>query len=395
MRLFHAGQNNEGYWTSSHAKLQLEDATDVLSVVYPRHDFVFKFDQSAGHTKKRKNGLAANKMNVSWGGKAPEMRETEIKELGPHNPILTIGEIQHMVFRECDPGPFYVSDDQKAATKYDVTLTNETIKRKKVKAELLVELRKAGYDTTKKRYLVSELEALCRERNIPLTADEPKVIQGWLGKPKGMLQILYERGHIDTKSIKSYTKTGRKEDYDEEENLTEDGKKYCLTYLMENCEDFKNELTDLEHLAEELSAPKTKYSILFTPKFHCELAGEGIEYSWGAAKRFYRKQSLKDKKTFQQFIELVKTSISRINVQMARRFAGRARGYMLAYMHMKMKEQEQSTPEEDSKKEVRIKIEKSHEYTEKIRKTYVSHRDANVIDGCFIESVIRECIIVE
>ena len=49
----------------------------------------------------------------------------------------------------------------------------------------------------------------------------------------------------------------------------------------------------------------------------------------------------------------------------------------------------------DTKKEVRIKIEKSYAHTEKIRKTYVSHRDANVIDGSFIKLVIRECIIVE
>ena len=26
---------------------------------------------------------------------------------------------------------------------------------------------------------------------------EPKKIEGWLGKPKGQLQILYEKGFID------------------------------------------------------------------------------------------------------------------------------------------------------------------------------------------------------
>lgn len=54
-----------------------------------------------------------------------------------------------------------------------------------------------------------------------------------------------------------------------------------------------------------------------------------------------------------------------------------------------MEEEEKLTPEEDSKKEVRIKIEKSYEYTEKIWKTYFSHRDSNVIDGSFIELAIR------
>jgi hypothetical protein len=33
-----------------------------------------------------------------------------------------------------------------------------------------------------------------------------------------------------------------------------------------------------------------------TPKCHCELAGEGIEYTWGCAKNHYRRQPLKHKK---------------------------------------------------------------------------------------------------
>ena len=91
------------------------------------------------------------------------------------------------------------------------------------------------------------------------------------------------------------------------------------------------------------------YSILFTPKFHCELAGEGIEYSWGAAKHFYHKQSLEYKKTLQKFINLVKTSVKRVNIQMVRRFAARAHGYMLAYQHMKMEDELKNnlTPEKD------------------------------------------------
>jgi hypothetical protein len=36
-----------------------------------------------------------------------------------------------------------------------------------------------------------------------------------------------------------------------------------------------------------------------TPKCHCELAGEGIEYAWGCAKNHYRRQPLKDKRARQ------------------------------------------------------------------------------------------------
>lgn len=117
LRFFHAGQNNEGYWTSSHAKLQLEDVMDILSIVFPNTDFVFKFDQSSGHTKMRKDGLTTSKMNVSYGGKASNMNETTIQEVGPFKGLLTIGQKQSMVFTKDDHGPFWMNEDQRLSSK--------------------------------------------------------------------------------------------------------------------------------------------------------------------------------------------------------------------------------------------------------------------------------------
>ena len=117
---------------------------------------------------------------------------------------------------------------------------DKTKKRKKTKLELLIELRKTGFSTTKKRYLLSEVEALCNERNIAIEIEEPEVKLGWYRKPKGMLQVLWERGWINPAISRSrYTKEGKKEDFDAEGNLTEEGKKYCLSYLIQNCRDFK------------------------------------------------------------------------------------------------------------------------------------------------------------
>ena len=36
-----------------------------------------------------------------------------------------------------------------------------------------------------------------------------KTIQGWLGKPKGDLQIIWKRVFIDTSDIDPYTRTGK------------------------------------------------------------------------------------------------------------------------------------------------------------------------------------------
>jgi hypothetical protein len=53
---------------------------------------------------------------------------------------------------------------------------------------------------------------------------------------------------------------------------------------MASCLDFAEEMTALQHVGSELGV-----SVIITPKFHAELAGEGIEYSWGVTKGVYRR----------------------------------------------------------------------------------------------------------
>ena len=52
-----------------------------------------------------------------------------------------------------------------------------------------------------------------------------------------------------------------------------------------------------QQLCDEMSLEiSNNMNILFTPKYHCKIAGEGIEYLWGASKRWYRRYPLKNKK---------------------------------------------------------------------------------------------------
>jgi hypothetical protein len=145
--------------------------------------------------------------------------------------------------------------------------------------------------------------ALCGPRNISTTIEEQKVKEGWLGKPKGMIQILWERGWVNSSKAMTarsmrYSKDGKKEDFGEDGKLKEASRQYALSYLLQQCTNFKCEKSNSEHLATELSGRDTTISILFTPKYHCELAGEGIEYCWGAAKGMYRKLPLNQKKSW-------------------------------------------------------------------------------------------------
>ena len=52
------------------------------------------------------------------------------------------------------------------------------------------------------------------------------------------------------------------------------------------CADFANEPTALQHLLAERG-----HLLVMTPKAHPELAGKGIEYSWGKAKRDFRQHN--------------------------------------------------------------------------------------------------------
>ena len=58
LQFFQSGAN---HWNSSHNKLQLEDVSDVLPIIFPDHNFVFLFHQSSGHTKMRESGLTTTK----------------------------------------------------------------------------------------------------------------------------------------------------------------------------------------------------------------------------------------------------------------------------------------------------------------------------------------------
>jgi len=68
-------------------------------------------------------------------------------------------------------------------------------------------------------------------------------------------------------------------------------KDFSLKSLKGNCLDFEEEETLLQSMGREMGVLVDR-----TPKCHCELAGEGIDYSWGCAKNFYGRVSLKRKR---------------------------------------------------------------------------------------------------
>lgn len=154
-----------------------------------------------------------------------------------------------------------------------------------------------------------------------------------------MGQVLYEPRFIDKSAWekKKYVNDKWKSWKDAKGNVLpeyeERYKTYSLTYVLSQCPDFKK-MRSLHCRSWQKTSRRhgVKIEVLLTPKYHCELAGEGIlEYAWGLAKKTFRWIPHKDKKGKAEFHAGVETSLYSVTVQQIRKFSARCRRYMLTY----------------------------------------------------------------
>ena len=208
--------------------------------------------------------------------------------------LLNVNDTQEMIFRQNDDGTVYLSPNERQSTKYD----RNTGKVKKVKYKLseLIKILKDEKQIEAKGNL-KKIQQLARNNNIPLQHDVPVILEGWVGKPKGMLQILYERGFLDPTKINSYTLQGKKDEYGHTVKGTSHKE------MMSSLVDFSEEETLLLYHGALLNVIVDR-----TPKCHPEIAGEGIEYDWAAAKQYYRLLRIKEKRRKQSFCKMLITA---------------------------------------------------------------------------------------
>jgi hypothetical protein len=381
---FEYGANAEGYWTYDHMVLQFEDCVDVVTVLYPEYDYMFLFDHSCGHDRKRPDGLCANSMRKGFGGKQTIMRDSKIESeeyLGQFRGVLSVGAIQSMNFVPGDAGPYWMTEAEKHSSRSDRP-SGKKIKRFRNKGDLLKELQSKGVSAKGRK---DELQILCKQNNIPIEEELDEVVEGWEGKPKGMLQILWERGFIDpAKKKEDYTLQGKKDAFGKVIPET------SLKHLMSLLTDFIEEETLLQYHGRLMGV-----KVVRTPKCHPEIAGEGIEYDWGCGKGFYRRLPLSAKKTKNKFRESVKKSLDMdkvLTVQRRRLFSKRAREYMIAYSILDNNSKEVGGLVEGGGQSDNGKQETKPHMTayliEKIVKQYKSHRSATDFDAGFINGIV-------
>ena len=163
-----------------------------------------------------------------------------------------------------------------------------------------------------------------------------------------------------------------------------------LQYLMGCCTDFKEEETALQHLGSQLGL-----KVVFTPKFHCEFAGEEIEYNWAHAKAKMRATPLREKKGRANFMKLVNKCICPETVLTKERiskFAARARAYICTYYHLSREEEAaadeilDTAPSEYTSQKQQL----LYKEIERLMKKFKTHRCALDFDQSFVKAELRE-----
>jgi hypothetical protein len=273
------------------------------------------------------------------------MRTTVIVDegcIGTHDPKLAVGDTQTLVFGPEEVGPFYMTKSAREDSRDDVP-TGKYKKRKKRRSELINQLRAKLVELPNRKFLIAELRGFAEMNGVVPEVEEEVLIRGWVGKQKGLLQVLHERGMLDEEkyAAKFYTISGRK---DCDDAIIPGS---SLKDLLASCTDFKNELSLMQHLGNDLGV-----HIASTPKYHAELAGEGIEYDWALSKNWFKRLPISERKTRASFATQVKRALSSeiVTTERARGSARRARSYILAYVYLAAKQEREKSGSHDGRR---------------------------------------------
>eukprot|EP00957_Ditylum_brightwellii_P184948 14085297-Ditylum_brightwellii.AAC.1 len=161
-------------------------------------------------------------MNCGFGGtSATKMHSSKIHGvdgyLGPFvypsraKEQLKVGDTATLVFEEDNEGPFWISPAERTNHRYDQQTGKKSKPKDKTSAELRNEMLKMN-DQADVRGNKKILQEKALTMGIDLKKVKDKIIEGWVGKPKGMKQVAFERGFIDLDNLDHYKKDVYKDD---------------------------------------------------------------------------------------------------------------------------------------------------------------------------------------
>ena len=115
-----------------------------------------------------------------------KMRHTTINEFGTYHAQLNVGNTQSL--------SFITSAFQLRKGRVSTSTKLQKKKIKENKKMLVNEIKASGYKI-RGHLSKDELERIAQLKNIELTYKFNVKKEGWMGKPKGLLQIFWERGY--------------------------------------------------------------------------------------------------------------------------------------------------------------------------------------------------------
>lgn len=326
LSFFEYGKNHAGYWTGTHVANQTLRVIDLLEWLYPNHQFVFEFDHSSGHTKTADDGLCVTRLRVRFGGNVPgpPMRDSLLTEncvypggrafvwqnpasldkfsLTPvtgwsvHNCLKEAGQTQSFYFGPNDPPPYYALG----------TATADYVGKAKGKKQILW------------------------ERGVPADIIDGMTDKGTSAEDDDTL----EQGGIDDTNYPEILpgyKLGTSPELPLQTKIQHAISSKSMTKLLLSFDDFANEGSLLQNVVVGRG-----HILLFSPKCHPELAGAGIEYSWGKAKKYFRKinATAGAKCSVQEFHRRVTEALEGISLANCRAFSRRTRRYRAVYQQV-------------------------------------------------------------
>ena len=136
-------------------------------------------------------------------------------------------------------------------------------------------------------------------------------------------------------------------------------------------------------------------TVRLTPKFHAELTGEGVEYSWAHSKSFYRRLPLSQTRDRENFKQLVRDCTCPENVLTKVRiekFAARARAYICTYHHLEQQKQRAVSQNSNDCEAAQQPKQEELLYSEieRLMKAFKGHRCALDFDWGFVHSELKE-----
>ncbi len=102
--------------------------------------------------------------------------------------------------------------------------------------------------------MINELHILASNHRVAINIEEDEIIQGWMNKPKGLLQILWEQGWIlPSENLNKYVNKNWLDAHGKVlPEFENDANKFILTNLLSSCSNFKDKKSAIQKIAEDL-----------------------------------------------------------------------------------------------------------------------------------------------